>query len=1215
MIGKEAIYEGQTWRILGFNSDTEDVFLTRKEDGREVTAIVDYSDIEVMERVRKEVSQAKCGNWQNDDCTLDIANMDFETHASAITQWEEGCPNSPACTFWATSEIHPDLPSTINDMSAVVDQCGSEEEYKHQHRSGKVAYFDSEKNRVDIVYKSAIVPNTGSRRACAVCGEAMDIEKDSVTNNSKIGWAHADCDADYKVADEQFNPNEIVKENLADGLQDLLRDSGFFTDEMRANRFRQLAQQAKQEGMPEVEKELYGIEFDAQVGGDWQVSARNLLEKLQARTARKIAEGELVPISDLGDEYKLITDSQDVAETLSSVGLEEYIPDTGMLFVKYEEDSSGSAVDYDTIYGTDGTVPYDNVLVHKLYGGGKVGELKVKFAKEDVGNARKYYKGGGRLYCAQDAGRGQSTFYLCSKDGEPQSEVKRALKIVDEQGNVIREARKVSADGFNEDELSGYINLGMDEKEAAEWYRNDFTPDEADSWKRNSDLDAENAAYARDNYDAKPGSINSLELSELEKDNHGSLTDWERNSEKINKKAGGKTAIDYGVSINDPFVLAYLGALLWSSTDDNDEPLDKNYSVEDITEDAREKAVEDCGKFKSEAAELLQEAENNGYDTEQAGHDFALTRNRHGAGFWDREEIAGEIGKKLTDIAHEFGEYDLYYDGGIDDPDGSVYSGKEAGGFGKCKVCGEPIGAYESLLKVDGEDAHVKCLEDAGYDVEKIKRENKEMNDRDRKVRESKIAGKMFTYSTDLDERGEFEAHVENSRGDTVYQIDTATIQAGHDFALTRNRHGAGLWEYLVSVGIMQEDDTLFNREITEYVSNFPGGPRVHSAIFSPEHPDLSGASVHSAKKMADKQITKNQAEKIYSDGGDIIITTSDTPLGKGQTVNKKRTYDKNFNNLYGEFQNHHCKERGVKVEFYLPESDASEDINPVAKKAAESFEQVRMDAAQQANENGRIMLVLTDPMGSFHVVSRDEAKASAEYEDYEINDTVYPDKSSGKRATIDESNPMFGPRPMHITLNEALDALRTGDEDTAWEIAQQDEGLNPGVTKEQWLAWAYKIPWEGNWEQVLPENIAPAPKGLGSKKAGDLDDEPVRVVFKDFDGEVLALFPDETADQQGNILSYQHMGQHSGASRELLTELPTLSLDDPRVEELREELAGQGYKLMPIEEDSYEGDPYSHKSRLWNSQYPDCEDCSPYDDDCSKCKNMPDGDPSSIII
>ena len=40
------------------------------------------------------------------------------------------------------------------------------------------------------------------------------------------------------------------------------------------------------------------------------------------------------------------------------------------------------------------------------------------------------------------------------------------------------------------------------------------------------------------------------------------------------------------------------------------------------------------------------------------GHDFWLTRNRHGAGFWDRG--LEFVGINLTDAAHAWGEFNLY---------------------------------------------------------------------------------------------------------------------------------------------------------------------------------------------------------------------------------------------------------------------------------------------------------------------------------------------------------------------------------------------------------------------------------------------------------------------------------------------------------------------------------------------------------------------------
>lgn len=56
------------------------------------------------------------------------------------------------------------------------------------------------------------------------------------------------------------------------------------------------------------------------------------------------------------------------------------------------------------------------------------------------------------------------------------------------------------------------------------------------------------------------------------------------------------------------------------------------------------------------------------WSASQAGHDFWLTRNGHGTGFWDhylefsdddREQVR-TIGKLLTDASHKFGQCDLY---------------------------------------------------------------------------------------------------------------------------------------------------------------------------------------------------------------------------------------------------------------------------------------------------------------------------------------------------------------------------------------------------------------------------------------------------------------------------------------------------------------------------------------------------------------------------
>lgn len=102
------------------------------------------------------------------------------------------------------------------------------------------------------------------------------------------------------------------------------------------------------------------------------------------------------------------------------------------------------------------------------------------------------------------------------------------------------------------------------------------------------------------------------------------------------------------------FMQAYVDCLLWSSTDLEGTPLDSIYSPGDISPEGKEEILTDCKDFLRQAAKLIG---TSAEELSQAGHDFALTRNRHGAGFWDRG--LGEVGQKLTDISHEYGEFSI----------------------------------------------------------------------------------------------------------------------------------------------------------------------------------------------------------------------------------------------------------------------------------------------------------------------------------------------------------------------------------------------------------------------------------------------------------------------------------------------------------------------------------------------------------------------------
>jgi len=99
----------------------------------------------------------------------------------------------------------------------------------------------------------------------------------------------------------------------------------------------------------------------------------------------------------------------------------------------------------------------------------------------------------------------------------------------------------------------------------------------------------------------------------------------------------------------------YLAAALWSTMDEHGEPLDAVFSVDDVCPTLYASAFEDCEDFVTANQTLLLDS---GLSEEQIGHDFWLTRNGHGAGFWDRG--LGAIGDELTALAYTYGEVNIY---------------------------------------------------------------------------------------------------------------------------------------------------------------------------------------------------------------------------------------------------------------------------------------------------------------------------------------------------------------------------------------------------------------------------------------------------------------------------------------------------------------------------------------------------------------------------
>ena len=96
------------------------------------------------------------------------------------------------------------------------------------------------------------------------------------------------------------------------------------------------------------------------------------------------------------------------------------------------------------------------------------------------------------------------------------------------------------------------------------------------------------------------------------------------------------------------FVTQYFATLMWSSNDEEDPNWD-SYDESNLSETAKKKIANDCAEFLSR-----NEAKLEGQDLSQAAHDLALTRNGHGAGFWDGDWPV--LGDHLTKESKRLGE-------------------------------------------------------------------------------------------------------------------------------------------------------------------------------------------------------------------------------------------------------------------------------------------------------------------------------------------------------------------------------------------------------------------------------------------------------------------------------------------------------------------------------------------------------------------------------
>lgn len=95
---------------------------------------------------------------------------------------------------------------------------------------------------------------------------------------------------------------------------------------------------------------------------------------------------------------------------------------------------------------------------------------------------------------------------------------------------------------------------------------------------------------------------------------------------------------------------AYLHCAEWA-----DKPEDEDWGEASFSTEVMDLAWFECCAFLRLAGPHIQD-----WTMEQIGHDFWLTRNHHGAGFWDRDIATKGVRDKLTAIAQMFGECSPY---------------------------------------------------------------------------------------------------------------------------------------------------------------------------------------------------------------------------------------------------------------------------------------------------------------------------------------------------------------------------------------------------------------------------------------------------------------------------------------------------------------------------------------------------------------------------
>lgn len=133
----------------------------------------------------------------------------------------------------------------------------------------------------------------------------------------------------------------------------------------------------------------------------------------------------------------------------------------------------------------------------------------------------------------------------------------------------------------------------------------------------------------------------------------------------------------------EQFQRGHKATALWAENDEEGNPLDDRFGWQDYDEHTEKEMDADAAHFYHSHHHLFGDA-----DPEHAGHDFWLSRNGHGTGFFDGNY--GDHNEELQRAANAAGEYSLYAD--HDDEHEDEIKVKGHGGRGGW---GQPAGISE----------------------------------------------------------------------------------------------------------------------------------------------------------------------------------------------------------------------------------------------------------------------------------------------------------------------------------------------------------------------------------------------------------------------------------------------------------------------------------------------------------------------------------------